>query len=98
VFALVGRLDQGTHAAVESAVNAWLEAPTDRLCFDCRELAYVSSAGLRTLLMTAKSLKKTGRAFVMYGLSPMVQEVFQISGFDQIIRIVADEQAALAAA
>jgi anti-sigma B factor antagonist len=60
-------------------------------------VAYVSSAGLRVVLMAAKLAKANGGAVSLFGLQPMVREVFTMSGFDKVVTIRDDEAAALAA-
>ena len=92
--ALCGRLDHGTADRVEGELQECHEASAERIAVDCRQLSYVSSAGLRILLMTAKKLKKVQKEFVIFGLQPAVFEVFQMAGFDQIIKIVDDERTA----
>lgn len=64
LLALDGRLDTTTAPALENAVNDNIGG-ADSLVIDCRELAYVSSAGLRVLLATQKKMKgEIGRAHV----------------------------------
>ena len=58
----------------------------------------MSSAGLRVVLGTAKTLRPAGRSVVLFGMQPMVREVFDISGFSDFLAIVLDEPAALTAA
>ena len=72
--------------------------PDDRgLVLDLEQLSYVSSAGLRVILLTAKTLRKQNGKLAVCSLSDSVREVFEISGFDKIIP-VHDNQAEAAAA
>ncbi|MCY3800173.1 MAG: STAS domain-containing protein [Chloroflexi bacterium] len=72
--------------------------PNDRgLVLDLEQLSYVSSAGLRVILLTAKTLRKQNAKLAVCSLSDSVREVFEISGFDKIIP-VHDNQAEAAAA
>ncbi len=54
---------------------------------DLQRLYYISRAGLRVILLTAKALKRQEAKFAVCGLSDPVKEVFQISGFDKIIPV-----------
>jgi len=48
---------------------------------------YISSAGLRVLLRLSKKAKRTKKTFVTFGVTGMVQEVFESSGMDMLITI-----------
>ena len=52
---------------------------------DLGRLDYISSAGLRVVLIAAKRLKSVGGALVLCTLNPSVREVFEISGFASIL-------------
>ena len=54
-------------------------------------LEYVSSAGLRVLLVTAKKLSRQNGKIVLCGLQDTVREVLTISGFLSIFQVAADE-------
>ncbi len=61
---------------------------------DLEQLAYISSAGLRVVLMAAKRAKQSGGRLLLCGLSPAVRELFEISGFLKILEVCADRAAA----
>lgn len=65
---------------------------------DLSGVSYVSSAGLRAVLVVAKRLSKDGYAFSVCGHSGPVAEVFRISGFEKIIFMHANQEDALAEA
>ena len=52
---------------------------------DFEDLAYISSAGLRVILLVSKQLQRKNTKFGVCSLSSSISEVFQISGFDKII-------------
>jgi anti-anti-sigma factor len=54
---------------------------------NCRELAYISSAGLGVLLMTEKRLRESGHRLVLRHLNPHLREIFTYAGFDAIFKI-----------
>ena len=91
---VTGRVDGATAEECGERVMAALE-PVDRfLVFDATDLSYISSAGLRTILRLVQHLNARGGKLVLCGLSPEVREVFRTSGFDKIMPIVADREAA----
>ncbi|WP_426956744.1 STAS domain-containing protein [Muricoccus radiodurans] len=83
VAALEGRLDTATAPATEEKLLALLDSGP--VIADMEGVRYVSSAGLRVLLKTAKQAKNKGTTFSVCALQPAVREVFEISGFDKII-------------
>lgn len=96
VLAPVGRIDSNTAREVEEALLPLFDAPAPVLV-DFGELTYISSAGLRVLLLAARRSKATGVALSLAGMSKPVDEVFRISGFAKLFKIHADRAAALAA-
>ena len=90
-----GRLDSNSAAALEAVLPARAQANA-KLVLDLAEVPYVSSAGLRVLLIGAKAARAAGHKLVLSGLSPSVREVFDISGFTSIFAIEADVDSALA--
>jgi len=87
--ALSGRLDTLTAAEFTAAVDKWLADGDVKVCgIDCSGLDYISSSGLRAILMLAKKLQSSGGSLRLAGLQESVHNVFTISGFDKIIPIV----------
>jgi len=93
-----GRVDSATAKDFEGRVLGALNGGPDRLVIDFAELDYVSSAGLRVVLMGAKQAKAKGARLVLCGMKPSVREVFDLSGFARILEITPDREAALAKA
>jgi anti-anti-sigma factor len=94
-----GRLDFGSAAGFQHDLEAALAgggtAPA-ALIVDCTALEYVSSAGLRVLLQTARSAQRAGISFALCALRPAVREVFELSGFNRLMGVHADRATALA--
>ena len=94
-----GRLDfdaaPGFQESLERLLGAAGKAPA-ALIIDGAALEYVSSAGLRAVLLTARAAQRAGVAFALCSLQPSVREVFNLSGFNRIIAVHADRAAALA--
>ena len=86
VLTLRGRLDGIAAPAVEEKVEALL-ATTPRMVFDCSGLEYASSAGLRVFLATAKKLKTAGGRCGFAALTPPLREIFDISGFLDVLEV-----------
>ena len=98
VLAIEGRLDANSSGAFQERLLAEVEKrPNSRIVIDLAPLNYLSSAGLRVLLVAAKNSKKIGTEVRLAGMRPHVEEVFTISGFDALFQIYASaEQAASA--
>jgi anti-anti-sigma factor len=94
-----GRLDFGAAAAFQKALEEALAgagSASAALIVDCAALDYVSSAGLRVFLMSARAAQRAGIAFALCALQPAVREVFDVSGFSRIMTVYADRSTALA--
>ena len=97
VLALSGRLDSNTCAALEAHLFQAIDGGAAALVVDFADLAYVSSAGLRVLLMGAKRLRASQGKLALCGLNDNIREVFAMSGFDKILTIAPSRAEALAA-
>lgn len=96
VLALAGRLDSVTSNELEKHVVSRLDAGERRLVVDLARVEYISSAGLRVLLMAAKRLKEPPAALVLCGMGPSVRTVLELAGFLPLFAIEpAREQALL---
>lgn len=96
VVSTAGQINSANAAEVEAKLLAWVEEG-ERLCvLDLSQLDYISSAGLRVVLMLAKRLKQNSGQLVLCSLQPHVLEVFDISGFLSILTVVDSRANALA--
>jgi len=93
-----GRLDSNNAAAVETEILEHLAAGSKRIVMDFAGLDYISSAGLRVVLVVAKRLKQAGGTLVLCRLPAHIREVFEISGFLSILTTKDTREEALAAA
>jgi anti-anti-sigma factor len=98
IVKLTGRLDSSTAQSAEESFTGVLASGPPHLAIDMSNLEYISSAGLRVLLVVAKKLQQSNGRVVLFGLVRNVREVFSISGFDRIFTIEPDLAAAVAAA
>ena len=85
IIELAGRLDTTTAPSLEKAINEDV-ADAKNLVFDVKFLEYVSSAGLRVILSTQKKMQNIG-SMKFINVSEAVMEVFQITGFTDILTI-----------
>ncbi len=90
-----GRLDSGSAGELEAVLPARVQT-NEKIVLSLADVPYVSSAGLRVLLIGAKAARAKGHKLVLAGLSPSVREVFDISGFSSIFAIEPDVESALA--
>ena len=80
-----GRLDTTTAPQLESEINSSLDG-IENLNIDFTQLEYISSAGLRVLLAAQKTMNKKGN-MVVKNVNDVVMEVFEITGFVDILTI-----------
>lgn len=83
--ALEGRLDTLTAPEFENEIREALEGVTE-LNLDFKRLEYVSSAGLRVLLVMQKRMSCNG-SMTIYNVNDQIAEVFDITGFADILTI-----------
>ena len=83
VISLDGRLDTTTAPDLESYIAEKYDGKGN-IVFDCGKLAYVSSAGLRVLLTAQKKAKN---AMKLINVCELVMEVFEMTGFADILVI-----------
>ena|SRR5690606_17470538 len=96
VISLSGQINSANASTVESGLLAFVEQG-ERLCvLDLDGVDYISSAGLRVILMLAKRLKEKSGRLVLCGLQPLVHEVFDVSGFLSILDVTTDRNVAVA--
>ncbi|NMB78331.1 MAG: STAS domain-containing protein [Methanomicrobiales archaeon] len=96
IVALPERLDTSVaHEVEQELTRITADAPGDLLC-DFSGTRYISSAGLRALFVVQKRQKAQKARLAGFGLSAYVREVFEISGFYQVIPLYATEADAIA--
>jgi len=95
VVRLAGRFDAQTAGMVDEGLQKAIADGGGHLVLDMSKVEYISSAGLRVLLSTAKRLTSSAGELVLCGLQPYVLEVFDVAGFTSIFQIKPDAAAAL---
>ena len=85
---LSGRLDTTTADKFMQDITPLMQGDNPDIEIDCTGLEYTSSQGLRMFLMLQKSVTARKGNLVMRNMKPNVKEVFDITGFSNIIKIV----------
>lgn len=85
---LSGRLDTTNAERFQADIANLFEDPQPDIEIDCKDMEYTSSQGLRIFLMLQKSVSSKGGKLVMKDMKPQVKEVFDITGFSNIIKII----------
>ena len=93
-----GRLDSANALTFESIVMTHVSNGEKSLIIDFSRLEFISSSGIRVLLIAAKALKAAEGILVLCSMKNHIEEVFRISGFDRIIPIKDSREAALVVA
>ena len=96
VIELQGRLDITSSPELEAAANEILANGQGTLVIDCSGLKYISSSGLRVLLIAARQFSAAGGRLVLCGVSGHIRKVFDISGFSSIFTIKETQDEAVA--
>ena len=95
IITVKGRMDAVSAPDFEKKLGDWIDEGEKNFIVDLGELDYISSAGLRSILATAKKLKAVNGQLLLSALKDVVKEVFDISGFSSIIPIHETVEAAL---
>ena len=84
---LDGRIDTTNAAQFQADIAPLLEGDKPNIEIDCTRMDYTSSQGLRIFLMLQKSVNLRQGTLVLKDMQPQVKEVFDITGFSNIIHI-----------
>lgn len=85
---LDGRVDSTNAEQFQKDIAPLMEGDNPDIDIDCTELTYTSSQGLRVFLLLQKSVVARKGKMVLHNMNPRVKEVFDITGFSNIITIV----------
>ena len=94
-----GRLDQDTSSNFKSQILQIISretSPSPHIVLDMGEIEYISSIGLRALMIAAKQCQADNGCLTVASLTPVVREIFEISRFNLIINIFDDVRSAIA--
>ncbi|MEN6621586.1 MAG: STAS domain-containing protein [Smithella sp.] len=88
-IAMKGRIDALSAPEIQKIFHKLILDGGRVLLADMSDVHYISSAGLRIFIITQKELKKVGGELLFSGLAPQVLDVFKMSGFNKLFRIIA---------
>jgi anti-sigma B factor antagonist len=86
IIKLKGRLDTTTSIKLDERIKEE-EIKENNVILDFKELEYISSAGLRTLLQLKKNLASENKTLEIHNINAVVKEVFNVTGFKNILTI-----------
>jgi anti-anti-sigma factor len=95
IVELSGNLDGNTVTPAQDQIMPLLTVSA-ALVLDMKSCGYVSSAGLRLLLMAAKQLSLQNGVLVLSGLSPEIKDVMEMTGFNNFFKTFDSVEAAIA--
>jgi anti-anti-sigma factor len=96
IVAVRGRLDTTSAPVFEQRLADVITQGATYIVMQCNELAYINSAGLRSVLLGGKKLQAQQGRLVFVGLQGIVKEIFDMAGFSTLFQTFASEDAALA--
>ena len=99
VLTLAGRIDNSTTEGLKAGLDAYVancRAEGDKLVLDFSRVEYISSVGLRVLMLAAKQSREQGGTIVVAALQPVVREIFEISRFNLVFECFGTTREALA--
>jgi anti-anti-sigma factor len=94
--ALKGRADAASVDRVEAGFTASIAGIDGNVAVDLGGVTFMGSLGIRMLCREARVLARRGNKMVLFGVQPMVMEVFDAMALHELIPIASDEPEALA--
>lgn len=85
---LVGRIDTSNAGKFSEDIQPLMEGDMPEIELDCSQMEYINSQGLRLFLILQKSVNARHGKMILKNMNPKVKEVFDITGFSSIIKIV----------
>ncbi|MFH1491175.1 MAG: STAS domain-containing protein [Pseudomonadota bacterium] len=95
ILSIKGKMDTNSSPEFEKQLSEWIAGGEKIFLLELSGLDYISSAGLRSILSTAKKLKGMEGKLLLASLQGVVREVFDMSGFSSIIPIYESTESAL---
>lgn len=95
IIRIEGNLDTQTSTEAQEELERIVDDGARKLLIDFADLAYISSAGLRVLLVTAKKLGTDQGEMRMCNMNDVVREVFEVSGFSTIFKVFPTDSEAM---
>lgn len=86
LLSVEGKIDANNSKELEEILLNTISRGSTKILLDLQGLEYISSSGLRALLMAVKALDKKG-VLALCSLQPQVSQIFHISGFDTLFPV-----------
>jgi anti-anti-sigma factor len=88
IITLAGKLDGSTVKTLQDKLASFWDNIQKDIVLDFADLSYISSAGLRVLLMTEKKTRAAGYRLTINNANQMIREIFDVTGFSSVLSIV----------
>jgi stage II sporulation protein AA (anti-sigma F factor antagonist) len=95
VVRISGRLDAATYEAAQPVIMDALEKGADGMILNMASLDFVSSAGLRIMIIVLKKAAADGKRVAMVDVQPQIYKIFKIAALDKVFRFFENEDEAL---
>ena len=95
IIGIEGRLDTTNYTVLEKKLMDLIESHHVTILVECSKMDYISSSGLRILLMALKKITLMKGKFALCSLQENIHEIFEISGFTSIFEIHSSREDAL---
>ena len=96
VVSVSGRVDSATAPELETRLRELVETDKTQIVLDLKNVEYMSSAGLRAMVSTLKSVKRVNGDLRIASPSPRVEEVLRLAGLTSIFSIHPSQEEAVA--
>lgn len=95
ILELDGKLDIMNQDELENSFNSLIDAGNLNIIMDCQKLTFISSAGLRLLIIIWKKMEPLKGKLAVCSLNENTKKIFDISGYSQIFTIFSNKEEAL---
>jgi anti-anti-sigma factor len=95
VLKIKGRVDTVHSSVLENELNQLFEKEEKYIILNCEEMNYISSSGLRVFLVAQKKVIARNGKLYLCNMQPAISDIFRISGFSNLFRIIETQEEAL---
>ena len=94
IVSIIGNVDADNYTDLEAKLQTYMDAGENRILLDCRQLNYISSAGLRVFIMVLKTMNALAGHLAICCLQENILDVFKISGFLELFTVYSSKEEA----
>lgn len=94
ILHLDGALDAYSFPRLETSLNQLREKQRHRIVLECSNLEYINSAALGALIGFARRARENGGDLKLAALTPKIQSIVELLGFDKILQVFPDTETA----